>query len=119
MIGVLGRIGRWALGQIGAALRVSVLVVDTVFWLVIAPLKGKGLRWRSAVERKEDPYPEKADGGEKGQHQLVHHDTAGVTRDTDLPFSFHHFLRASTCSSSERLTSTIFSSMPVKRRAIH
>lgn len=50
MIDVLGRLGRWALRQIAAALQVSVLMVDTFVWLVIAPLKGKGLRWRSAVE---------------------------------------------------------------------
>jgi len=50
MIDVLGRLGRWALRQVAAALQVSVLMVDTFVWLVIAPLKGKGLRWRSAVE---------------------------------------------------------------------
>lgn len=50
MIDVLGRLGRWALRQVAAALQVSVLMVDTIVWLVIAPLKGKGLRWRSAVE---------------------------------------------------------------------
>ena len=50
IIGVLGRLGRWALRQLAVALQVSVLMVDTFVWLVIAPLKGKGLRWRSAVE---------------------------------------------------------------------
>jgi len=50
MINVLGRLGRWALRQVAVALQVSVLMVDTIVWLVIAPLKGKGLRWRSAVE---------------------------------------------------------------------
>ena len=50
MTGILGRVGRWALRQIGAALQVSVLMVDTVAWLVVAPIRGKGLRWRSAVE---------------------------------------------------------------------
>jgi len=50
MIGIVGRLGRWALRQISAALRVSVLMVDTLVWLVVAPLKGKGFRWRSSVE---------------------------------------------------------------------
>ena len=50
MIDVVGQVGRWALSQLSAALQVSVLVVDTFVWLVIAPLKGKGLRWRSAIE---------------------------------------------------------------------
>ena len=47
---LVGRVGRWALGQLVVALRVSVLMVDTMAWLVVAPLKGKGFRWRSAVE---------------------------------------------------------------------
>jgi len=50
MIDVVGQVGRWALRQLSAALQVSVLIVDTFVWLVIAPLKGKGLRWRSAIE---------------------------------------------------------------------
>ncbi len=50
MVNLVGRVGRWALEQLGAALQVSVLMVDTMAWLVIAPLKGKGFRWRSAVE---------------------------------------------------------------------
>jgi len=51
MVALFGRVGRWALEQIAAALRVSVLMVDTMVWLVVAPLKGKGFRWRSSVER--------------------------------------------------------------------
>jgi phospholipid/cholesterol/gamma-HCH transport system permease protein len=50
MIDLLGRIGRWILAEIHAALQVSVLMVETVTWLVIAPLRGRGFRWRSAVE---------------------------------------------------------------------
>ena len=50
MIDLVGRIGRWALEQLAAALRVSVLMVETIVWLVVAPLKGKGFRWRSSVE---------------------------------------------------------------------
>ena len=50
MIEVVGRLGRWTLRQVAAALAVSVLMVDTMVWLVVAPIRGKGLRWRSAVE---------------------------------------------------------------------
>jgi phospholipid/cholesterol/gamma-HCH transport system permease protein len=50
MIGFFGRVGRWALKQLKAALDVSVLMVDTMVWLVIAPFKGMGFRRRSAVE---------------------------------------------------------------------
>ncbi len=50
MIAVVGRIGRWTMGQVAAVLKVSVLMVDTVVWLVVAPIRGKGFRWRSAVE---------------------------------------------------------------------
>ncbi len=49
MIEFLGRAGRWALAQLKATLQVSVLMVDTMVWLVVAPLKGKGFRWRSSV----------------------------------------------------------------------
>jgi phospholipid/cholesterol/gamma-HCH transport system permease protein len=50
MISVAGRVGRWALDVLAAGARVSVLMVDTVIWLCVAPLRGKGLRIRSAVE---------------------------------------------------------------------
>jgi phospholipid/cholesterol/gamma-HCH transport system permease protein len=50
MIELVGRTGRWALAQVAAALQVSLLMVETVSWLVVAPIKGKGLRWRSSVE---------------------------------------------------------------------
>jgi len=50
MLNLVGRLGRWTLEQLGAALKVSALMVDTVFWLAIGPLKGKGFRWRSSVE---------------------------------------------------------------------
>lgn len=46
----VGRLGRWALNELRAALGVAVLMVDTVFWLLVAPLRGRGFRWRSAVE---------------------------------------------------------------------
>ncbi|MGD8439000.1 MAG: ABC transporter permease [Holophagae bacterium] len=50
MIGLLGRLGRWALEQLGAALNVSVLMVETFSWVVVAPLTGRGFRTRSSVE---------------------------------------------------------------------
>ncbi len=45
-----GRLGRWVLDALAAGARVSVLMVDTVTWMVVAPLRGKGLRIRSTVE---------------------------------------------------------------------
>jgi phospholipid/cholesterol/gamma-HCH transport system permease protein len=50
IIDLVGGLGRWALEQLAAILRVSVLMVDTVVWLVIAPIRGRGFRWRSSVE---------------------------------------------------------------------
>ena len=50
MIALAGRLGRSTLNALAAGAKVSVLVVDTLFWLVIAPIRGKGLRMRSAVE---------------------------------------------------------------------
>ena len=50
MINLVGNLGRWTLNLIGSFAKVSVLMVETVTWLVVAPLRGKGLRVRSAVE---------------------------------------------------------------------
>ena len=50
MTNLLGAVGRWALAQLAAGARVSVLMVDTVRWMVVAPLTGRGLRVRSTVE---------------------------------------------------------------------
>lgn len=50
MIELVGTVGRWTLGLIGSFARVSVLMVETVNWLVVAPLRGKGMRVRSTVE---------------------------------------------------------------------
>ncbi len=49
MIEMIGRIGRAALAAAHASLQVSVLMVQTARWVVVAPLTGKGLRWRAAV----------------------------------------------------------------------
>ena len=46
----LGTTGRVALNALYGCARVCVLIVDTLTWLVVAPLRGKGLRVRSAVE---------------------------------------------------------------------
>jgi len=50
MIAVAGRVGRLALNALAAGAQVAVLMVATVEGLVVAPLRGKGLRFRSAVE---------------------------------------------------------------------
>jgi phospholipid/cholesterol/gamma-HCH transport system permease protein len=50
MIALAGTIGRWTLKALQAGAKVSVLIVNTVHWLVVAPLKGKGIRVRSTVE---------------------------------------------------------------------
>jgi phospholipid/cholesterol/gamma-HCH transport system permease protein len=50
MTHLVGAVGRFTLQVLAAGARVAVLMVDTVTWLVVAPLKGKGLRIRSAVE---------------------------------------------------------------------
>lgn len=50
MISMIGRIGRTALNGVYAFLRVCVLMVDTLNWILVAPLRGRGLRVRSTVE---------------------------------------------------------------------
>jgi phospholipid/cholesterol/gamma-HCH transport system permease protein len=50
MISIAGRVGRWSLDQLAVGARVSVLMVETFAWMVAAPLRGKGLRVRSAIE---------------------------------------------------------------------
>ena len=50
MTAILGRTGRFALNALHACASVCVLVTDTAYWIVVAPVRGKGLRVRSAVE---------------------------------------------------------------------
>jgi phospholipid/cholesterol/gamma-HCH transport system permease protein len=50
MISIAGHVGRWTLNQLAVGARVSVLMVETFAWMVVAPLRGKGLRVRSAIE---------------------------------------------------------------------
>jgi phospholipid/cholesterol/gamma-HCH transport system permease protein len=51
MITLLGTLGRMALNALFAALQVCVLMVDTVKWILVAPVTGRGLRLRASVER--------------------------------------------------------------------
>ena len=47
---IAGHVGRWTLNQLAIGARVSVLMVETMTWMIIAPLRGKGLRFKAAVE---------------------------------------------------------------------
>ncbi|MCC6154679.1 MAG: ABC transporter permease [Candidatus Hydrogenedentes bacterium] len=47
---MFGYTGRITLNSLYAVARVCVLIQDTAYWAVIQPLRGKGLRLRSAVE---------------------------------------------------------------------
>jgi phospholipid/cholesterol/gamma-HCH transport system permease protein len=51
VISVLGAVGRWSLEQLKAAARVAVMMVDTITWMVVAPFRGKGLRFREALRQ--------------------------------------------------------------------
>jgi len=48
---VLGTIGRATLNSLYAVCSVCVLIVDTAYWSFMAPLRGKGLRIRTAIEQ--------------------------------------------------------------------
>jgi len=50
MTAVLGYTGRVALNWLYAAALVCVLILDTLNWLFVQPLRGKGLRLRSTIE---------------------------------------------------------------------
>lgn len=50
MTALLGTTGRATLNGLFAAAMVCVLMVDTLNWIVVQPLRGKGLRLRSTVE---------------------------------------------------------------------
>ena len=43
MINVAGSVGRWTLNQLAIGAQVSVLMVETMTWMIVAPLRGKGL----------------------------------------------------------------------------
>lgn len=44
-----GRVGRVTLHTLHTTARVCLLIVDTVYWGAVAPLRGKGLRFKSVV----------------------------------------------------------------------
>ena len=48
---LLGNTGRTCINAVHVLLRVCVLIVDTLFWAFVQPLRGRGLRLRSAVEQ--------------------------------------------------------------------
>jgi phospholipid/cholesterol/gamma-HCH transport system permease protein len=50
MTAVLGYTGRITLNAAYAAATVCVLIVETINWMIVQPLRGKGLRVRSTVE---------------------------------------------------------------------
>ena len=50
MINVAGSVGRWTLNQLAIGAQVSVLMVETMTWMIVAPFRGKGLRFKAAVE---------------------------------------------------------------------
>jgi phospholipid/cholesterol/gamma-HCH transport system permease protein len=47
---MLGRIGSIFLNALHSSLVVCVLIMDTLNWLLYQPIRGRGLRWRNAVE---------------------------------------------------------------------
>ncbi len=48
---IFGYIGRIALNALYGLCRAAVLIVQTFYWTAVAPLRGKGLRVRAAVEQ--------------------------------------------------------------------
>lgn len=50
MTTLLGHVGRWSLAALASALSVAVLITETFRWIFVEPFRGRGLRWRAAVE---------------------------------------------------------------------
>ena len=48
---VLETIGQRTLMLLGGVNDVRQLSIDAMYWLIVAPMKGKGLRWKSSVEQ--------------------------------------------------------------------
>ncbi len=48
---IFGSVGRQVLGFLVQLSRITHLAMDTVYWVFVAPFKGKGLRWKSTVEQ--------------------------------------------------------------------
>jgi phospholipid/cholesterol/gamma-HCH transport system permease protein len=51
IVGIVGQIGRQTIHFLVHLDRLVRLGVDTLWWVFIAPFKGKGLRWRSTIEQ--------------------------------------------------------------------
>lgn len=51
LIAIVGNTGRITLNAAYSAARACVLIVDTLDWLVVQPLRGRGLRLRTAVQQ--------------------------------------------------------------------
>lgn len=51
MTAILGHMGRAAFGGLRAFFAVSLLIVDTFHWVIVAPWRSKGFRVRAAVEQ--------------------------------------------------------------------
>lgn len=51
MTAVVGHTGRVAIESTRATLTVCVLMIDTAYWMLIAPFRGQGFRLRNAVEQ--------------------------------------------------------------------
>jgi phospholipid/cholesterol/gamma-HCH transport system permease protein len=50
MTALAGMVGRWTLDLLEAWVRASVLLADTISWLVLAPLRGRRVPFQSTVE---------------------------------------------------------------------
>ncbi|MBD3308733.1 MlaE family lipid ABC transporter permease subunit [candidate division KSB3 bacterium] len=48
---LFGLVGYRTLGFFGHVYDATQLTLDSMYWLTIAPLKGKGLRWRSSIDQ--------------------------------------------------------------------
>ncbi len=48
---LFGAVGRRTLLFFGRVYDATQLSVDSMYWLIIAPLRGKGLRWKSSIEQ--------------------------------------------------------------------
>ncbi len=51
MTALLGHAGRGAIRALAAFLRISTLILDTLHWTFVAPLRHKGLRVRATIEQ--------------------------------------------------------------------
>ncbi len=76
MTALLGHAGRGAIRALAAFLRISTLILDTLHWTFVAPLRHKGLRVRATIEQFviigfEDYLPSELSGGMKKRAGLA------------------------------------------------